>query len=219
MPLEEVASTFERCIREAGVFERDVPGGSLAETEIVRLENRKWVVIAAGISLEDANSLFPVTGTRAERATKAVNVLGGGQASFLFVIRPFSPADGWSPLAFVTPFLHRGRVPFIEIRQGGYFRLWGHNPGEARLSSFRWELDHVASAQEPIEEWLRPWSRQLGYNPAHAPSHLHLNSPPIPPNSGADSRVEHSHGDLRLAPGLPNPLAMIFSLAAWLRAN
>lgn len=219
MPLEEISRTFEKCIRDAGVFERDVPGGSLAETEVIRIENKKWVAIAAGIGREDADALYPVSSKRARRATTPVNVVGGGQASFLFVVRPVPQEELGSPTQVVTPFLPRGRVPFIEIRQRTFLRLWELKPGEARLASFRWEVDPLASSKEPIEEWLREWIRELAFNPAHAPSHVHFNSPPLPPDSEADSRAEHSPQELRLAVGGANPLALILSLASWIRKN
>jgi len=219
MPLEEISRAFERCIREAEVFQRDVPGGSVAETDVVKMDNKRWVAVAAGIGREDAGALYPVTSKRAQRATTPVHVLGGGQASFLFVVRPVPQEEVRSPTHFVTPFLRRGRVPFIEIRQGAFLRLWDLNPGEARLTSFRWEVDPLASSKEPMEEWLREWDRDLGFNPAHAPSHVHFNSPPLPPDSGADSRVDHSPGELRLAVGAANPLALILSLASWIRKS
>jgi len=219
MPLEEISRAFEACVREAGVFERDVPGGSLVEADVLRKENKSWVAVAAGIGREDADALYPVSSKRARRATTPVNVLGGGQASFLFVVRPVPQEDLRSPTQLVTPFLPRGCVPFVEIRQGAFLRLWGLNPGEARLASFRWELDSLASSKEPLEEWLREWDRELGFNPTHAPSHVHVNSPPLPPDSGADSRAEHSPQELRLAVGAANPLALILSLACWIRKS
>lgn len=220
MDLETIKRVFERCIREAGVFDRDVPGKSLVEAEVLRKSTGKWLVIAAGIEEQEAQSVFPVSGKRAERAAIPLNVLGGAQASFLFVVRPVHSSTGLKALAaFVTPFAPGERVPFVELDSGAYLRLWDLPRTTAGLTSLRWELDPIAHRQEPMERWLQNWAKILEYNPAHAPSHLHLNSPPVSPNSDTTSRAEHSFGDLRLAVGIPNPLSLILSLAAWLRAN
>ncbi len=220
MDLETIKRVFERCIREAGVFDRDVPGKSLVEAEVLKRSTGKWLVIAAGIEEQEAQSVFPVSGKRAERAAIPLNVLGGAQASFLFVVRPVHSSTDLKALPrFVAPFAPSERVPFVELDGGGYLRLWDLPRTTTGLTSLRWELDAIPLRQEPMETWLQKWAEILEYNPAHAPSHLHLNSPPVTSNLSPTSRGEHSFADLRLAMGIPNPLAVILSLAAWLRAN
>ncbi len=66
MELDKIADTFVECFQDAGVFERS-SGGTIIETDVIRKENKKWIVVAAGIGQDAANDLFPSNPKRAER--------------------------------------------------------------------------------------------------------------------------------------------------------
>lgn len=217
MPLQRIKSLFEECFCEAGVFSREVPGAALFETEVLKKGKKDWVVIAAGVTDDEAGSLFPGNPNRADRATKPVNLIHGGQLAVRFVLRPFEArVETLPPLPLITPFAPGRDMPFVEVLQGSFFRPSGLDGAGTGLENFRWELDVGESQRQPLEVWLRPWAAHLHHNPAHAPSHLHFNSPPLDPKG--HGRAEHPSGDLRLSVGLPNPLALILSFATWLRA-
>ena len=218
MTLNDVSSVFGACMRDAQVFERDVPSGSLFEAEALRRENKRWLAVAAGIADAESSTVFPNNPARAERATIPLNILGGGQASFFFLLRPIGfPLEEPSTFARAAHFAPRDGIPLVEIREGSYFRL-SNLPGEDnRLNHLRWELDLTTAYQDPKEEWLRPWMRRIQYNPGHPPSHIHFNAPPFDAEFVGPDRSDHSPSELRLAVGIPNPLAMILSLAVWIR--
>ncbi len=217
MELATVNGVFEVCMRDAQVFDRDVPGGSLFETETLRKERRKWLVVAAGIADNDAARVFSGSSARAERATIPLNVLGGGQASLLFVLRPLGlPVEKRSTLARLAHFAPGDDVPLVEMREA-YLRLSDLPGSDNGLNHLRWELDLVAAHDEPLEEWAQPWKSRIHSNPAHPPSHLHVNSPTTDARRAERGRMDDSRSELRLAVGIPNPLAMLLSLAAWIR--
>ena len=219
MSLTRIVDLFEECFRDAAVFQREVSGASLFETDTLRKEKKEWVVIAAGVGPGDAATFFPGNASRAERAQVPLRIASGGQLSVLFVIRPFDPGSEDLPqLPLITPFAPGRGVPYAEIRNGSFFRPSGLSGKQVVVENFRWELDVGTSQQEPMEDWLCQWKRFLGHNPAHAPSHFHFNTPPLDAGRGARGRAEHARGDLRLAVGLPNPLALILSFAGWLRS-
>jgi hypothetical protein len=146
-----------------------------------------------------------------------LSVLGGGQASFCYVLRPLVfPIEGSATFSRTTDFAPGEGIPLVEIRDA-YFRL-SNLPGDGnRVNHLRWELDPGTGHREPIEDWLLPWMERLRYNPGHAPSHIHLNAPPVDAEAVGRDQQEHSSSELRLAVGIPNPLALILSLAAWIR--
>lgn len=217
MTLDDLSRVFAACMRDAQVFERDVAGSSLFEVERLKKEKRDWLAVAAGITEEESYAVFHANPARAERATIPLNILGGGQASFLFVLRPLGfPIEGPSTFARAAHFAPRDDIPLVEIREA-YFRL-SHLPGgDIRLNHLRWELDLRAAYEHPMEEWLQPWMRRIQCNPAHPPSHIHFNAPPVDTESVGRDQSDHSRPELRLAVGIPNPLAMILSFATWIR--
>jgi len=193
------------------IFSRDVGGGNLVETEIFRHGQANWLVVAAGISAAEGRTFFPVTGNRAARAETPMSVVGAGSASLLFVLRAIQQE---SIPSNVTTF--SSDIPFIEFHTG-YFRLTDID--NSIIKQLRWEWDLQTADGEPIERWLIPWRSVIGYNPAHAPSHLHFNSPPLVLAASGRMRQEHATNELRLAIGVPNPLALLLSIAVWLRTS
>jgi len=217
MTLDNLSRVFTACMRDAQIFDRDVHSGSLFEVDSIKKEKKNWLAVAVGITEEESRTVFRANPARAERATIPLNVLGGGQASFFFLLRPVRlPIEKPSALARVAHFAPRDEIPLVEIREA-YFRL-SHLPGDDnRLDHLRWELDLTTGSEDPKEEWLRPWMARIQYNPAHPPSHIHFNAPPDDIESSNRDRSVHSPSELRLAVGIPNPLAMILSIAVWIR--
>lgn len=217
MTLNDVSSVFGACMRDAQVFERDVSSGSLFEAEALKKDNTQWLAVAAGVSDQESTILFPNNPARAERATIPLNILGGGQASFFFLLRPIGfPVEKSSTFVRAAHFAPRDGIPLVEIREA-YFRLSNLPGDDNRLNHLRWELDLTTAYQDPSENWLRPWMRRIQYNPGHPPSHIHFNAPPFDAEFVGRDRSDHSPSELRLAVGIPNPLAMILSLAGWIR--
>jgi len=204
-------------MRDAQVFDRDVASGSLFEVDSLKKEDKRWLALAAGITEEESSTVFPANPSRAERATIPLSVLGGGQVSFYFVLRPTAfPIEGLATFSRTAQFAPREGIPLVEVRDA-YFRLSNLPRDDNRLNHLRWELDLTTAHQDPIEEWLRPWMDRIRYNPGHAPSHIHFNAPPLDAEAVGRDRLEHSPSELRLAVGIPNPLALILSIAAWIR--
>jgi len=217
MTLDDVSKVFAACMRDAQVFERDVQSSSLFEMETIKKESKTWLAVAAGVTDEESGQVFPSSSIRAERATLPLNILGGGQASFFFVLRPMQfPIEKSSTFTRLAHFAPSDGIPLVEIREA-YFRLSNLPEDDNRLNHLRWELDFSVSRDDPKEDWLQPWMKRIQYNPAHPPSHVHFNSPPLDADSAGRHRSDHSPSELRLAVGVPNPLAMILSLTVWIR--
>jgi hypothetical protein len=124
---------------------------------------------------------------------------------------PF-PITQHDPISQIVHFAPAEEVPLVEIREG-FFRIRDLAENRNTVNSLRWELDAVQSRRDPIDPWLRRPASILGYNPAHPPSHLHINSYD---EDEVNMPVESS-SDLRLCVGVVNPLALVLSIAAWLR--
>ena len=111
-----------------------MPGGNLFEAERVRKERADWLAIAAGVPESEANRLFPCSSARSERATIPLSILGGGQASFLFVLRPFRrlPEDP-TPFDRIARFSPGDNIPFVDIREA-YLRLSNIPANDTRIT-------------------------------------------------------------------------------------
>ena len=217
MILDDLSRVFTACMRDALIFERDVPSGSLFEVDSLKKDNKRWLAVAAGISEGESSSVFPTNPARAERATIPLNILGGGQASFYYILRHLEwPIEKSTTFLRAAHFAPRDGIPLVEIRNA-YFRLSNLPGDDNRLNHLRWELDLTTAHQDPIDDWLRPWKNRIRYNPGHAPSHVHVNAPPFDAEAVGRDRTDHSPSELRLAVGMPNPLALILSVAAWIR--
>jgi hypothetical protein len=218
MELDKIANIFVECFQDAGVFERS-SGGTIVETDVIRKENKSWLAVAAGIDQNSANDLFGPNSTRAERACEPVSIVPDGQLSLLLILRPVSvPFQKVIDFDNVATFSPGKGIDLVQMRQGCFVRVWDVRDAKSRIHSLRWELDNVRALQNPHESWLTAWRRYLSFNPAHPASHLHINAIPFIPNAEEPERIEPSREELRLGIGVPNPLGLILSLAAWLRA-
>ena len=169
------------------------------------------MVVAAGIDVSESTEF--IQKHRQDRATIPINITPQGQLSVLLIVRP-NPDLHVGSSKFVSQFSQD--VGEIEIYQGSYLRF--DNIDSPVIQQLRWELDIVQSHKSPMETWLQPWESIVGCNPAHAPSHWHINSPPIE----VRGRRGQSHAirtpELRMATGLPNPLLLLLSVANWLKS-
>jgi hypothetical protein len=209
---ERIQSHIEGCLRQAGVFDRSVDGAQLVENEIIERAGRKWILLAAGISDDEARSLINAEHKR-ERAAVPIEISPNGILSMLLILRPLEANRPSTPGTCAVDFSRD--VGQVELYQGCYVRVDGL--ASPAIQQIRWELDLVAGHEPPVEEWLRPWARIIGCNPGHPPSHWHVNSPPIELPGRRQRRRLATPPELRLAVGLPNPLLLILSLANWLR--
>ena len=214
-----IKKQFDACFDDAGVFERDSSSGTLFEVEKIRKGNQDWLVVAAGVNEALAKKCFPGNPARQQRAELPVNIMGGGQLSFAFILRSIGAGEiNESNLEFVTTFAPKRGLPLIHLRDS-FFRLSNLPENDSKLSHLRWELDSINAFQQPHELWLHPWKDALAFNPAHPPSHLHINQTPLDDYEFSRDLSTHSPSELRLAVGVPNPLALILSVAAWKRRS
>lgn len=204
---------------DAGVFERDSASGTFFEVEKIRKGNRDWLAVAAGVSESRAKKIFPNNSGRQGRAELPVNIMGGGQLSFAFILRSIGTTEmNESTAEFVTTFAPKRGIPLIQL-QDSFFGLSNLPDNDSRLAHLRWELDSTNAFKHPHESWLHPWKDALIFNPAHPPSHLHINQTPLDEFESSRDSSTHSSAELRLAVGVPNPLALILSVAAWKRLS
>lgn len=200
MQLDQIAKVFEECFQDAAVFERS--DGTVVEIDLFKKEQQDWVVVAAGVDFDEAYSYFPNNRKRAERAGEPIRILPHGRLSVLIVVRPVAgPCDNSPQLENVTAFAPGRGVPWVQVRDHSYVRCWDIRDPDSRVQSLRWELDIQNSLSDPHEVWLNDWKRHLQRNPAHSPSHLHINAPAFVPNAPTDERIEHSLQELRLCVG------------------
>jgi hypothetical protein len=208
---ERIQGHVDGCLQQAGLFHRSVEGAQLFENEIVHKSKQKWLVIAAGISEAEAGTCFSEAHKR-ERAVIPIQINPSGQLSLLLIIRPLGQEALSTEGKYVTDFSRD--VGPVELYQGCYVRADGLPT--PTVQQIRWELDPVAGHKEPHEKWLLPWAGVVGCNPAHPPSHWHINSPAIELPGRRQRRRVVNPPELRLAVGLPNPLLLMLSLANWL---
>lgn len=217
MTLPRIADLLQSCFREARVFTPQAAGAGLIETNVCRLDGAEWLVAGAGLGESAADDYFRGHPTKRSRALHPLRANDNGQLAFLFVIRPFDLRLATELPLGVAAFAPGNQMPYIEYRNGSFFRASNLDGGSVGVQHLRWELDTRNAGARPREEWLRKWAPILGCNPAHPTSHLHVNSPPL--GDDGDDRVDSSGDDLRLAVAPPNPLALVLSFAAWLRAG
>jgi hypothetical protein len=213
--LVTIQRTFEQCFKDIAVFERYDMDGQFFEVNDVQKDNGRWLVIAAGLSEAEAKDFFAGNPARAQKSLVPLRYRSRCKISLLFVLRPFEENPKYpNQTILVSPFAPTKRIPWIEIRQA-YMRILDIPDNDIQLSSVRWEWDAVPAVRDPDEKWLRSWKYDCGFNPAHPPSHLHLNSRALVP--GSITRPGDLKNELRIAIGRPNPLAFILSIAAWFR--
>ena len=209
---EQMQRHLEGCLLQSSVFERTIEGAQLFDVDMVDKAGVKWLVIAAGISDVEARSY--IQSHHRERATVPMQLTPQGQASILLIIRPWPPSTPYDDTKYITYF--SVDVGVIELYQGSYVRI--DNIESPAIRQIRWELDAVAGHRPAIEPWLRGWECVVRCNPAHAPSHWHINSPPIVQLGRRDQHRTIVPPELRIATGLPNPLLLLLSIANWLRS-
>lgn len=212
-----IQSSFIQCFKNIAVFKRSESDGQYFEANDIQKEKRRWLVVAAGVDASEAQKLFSGTPKRAEKALIPLRYKANCKISLLFVLRPFdNDLNSVSESIFVAPFAPRKRIPLVEIRQS-YLRVSQIPGNKNQLNNLRWEWDIANALNTPVEKWLRNWNDDCGFNPAHPPSHLHLNSDRYDSSPKKSQRPVDTEIDLRLAIGKPNPLALLLSIATWLR--
>ncbi len=215
--LSAIHRVFSQCFHDTGIFKRDNNQNDFFEITNIKKDNKQWLVIAAGISPQDASNFFAGSKTREENALYPITIRKSCKLSLLFVVRPADNQNSpHSPSLMTLPFSKRNSIPEIEVRKA-YIRINDLPDNDKNLSNIRWECEIRESLEEPMESWLREWKNDLGYNPAHPPSHLHLNSDYTNQDQSSNTRKGDLTDNLRLAIGEPNPLALILSLASWIR--
>lgn len=204
---------FTQCFKDIAVFERFSSDGHYFESNDLIKEAKRWLVIAAGINEDDAKKYFNSHPNRFRKAIIPLSYKSLAKISLLFVIKPLSiNSKHASSEELVAPFAPNRGIDLIEIRQG-FIKVNDIPDNSQNLKSIRIDWELLPSLQEPFEKWLCSWKRECGFNPAHPPSHLHLN----PKSSLGGNRPGDLVDDLRLYLGKPNPLALILSIANWLR--
>lgn len=213
-----IRDTLTECFRESGVFAPLDSTGTYFQADSIRKDEKLWLAIAAGVDDSEARDLFRGHSTRIQRAQLPLRVRQISEISLLFVVRPFEGGLGnVSPLSLVVPFTPRLGIECLEVRQA-YFRLWDLPENKHGLRNLRWEWDAVQAKEPSLEKWLHRWQKDIGFNPAHTPSHLHLNTDRVKPGDHSREQPGEKFDELRIALGSPNPLAFILGIAAWLRA-
>lgn len=215
--MNQIQNLFERCFCEALVFKRQEHGGAFFETEVINKDHKDWLVLAAGLDQKIASRFFSGNPGKIRRASIPIRYKNACEISFLFMMHPLTDSEPKTALLkLITPLSTDSDAPWVEIRQA-YFKIDGIPNNEHRLFNLRWEWDTKESQSPPFEKWLTPWKNKLGYNPAHSPSHLHINCADNDVDELRDPRAGDTSHELRLAMGLHNPLALILSFAVWLR--
>jgi hypothetical protein len=213
--LTTIQKVFQQCFTDIAVFERSDTDGRFFEVNDIQKDNKRWLVIAAGLSQVEAESFFVGDTTRARKSLVPLRYKTSCEISLLFVLRPFEEEPKYlNQTILVSPFAPTKGIAWIEIRQA-FLRILKIPDNDACLSSLRWEWDPVPAIRDPDEKWLRSWKSDCGFNPAHPPSHLHLNSKPLDP--WVKIRPGDLKNELRIAIGRPNPLAFLCSIAVWFR--
>ncbi len=216
--LSLIQDIFSECIKDIAVLERVESDGRFFESDSIKKERKNWLVIGAGLDESEASRFFPGNSKRAENSIIPLRYKSC-KISMLFVVRPFNGEfDSISmSSSLIAPFAPRKNIPWIQIRNA-FLNVYDIPKNNNKLINFRWEWDTNHSFEEPYERWLRLWKNEIGFNPAHPPSHLHINSRTYKENIEFVKRAGDTADDLRLSFGNPNPLSLILSVAVWLRA-
>ncbi|MDM8522858.1 hypothetical protein QUF80_05740 [Desulfococcaceae bacterium HSG8] len=215
--LSLIQDIFCECIRDIAVLERFESDGRFFESDSIRKEKTDWIVIAAGLDESEAKQFFPGNSKRAERSAAPLRYKSC-KISMLFVVKPFDGDMNSISMSslLITPFAPNKNIPLIRIRNA-FLNVYDIPDNKNKLRNFRWEWDTNHSFEEPYEKWLRSWKNEIGFNPAHPPSHFHINSESYKENIEYIKRAGDSIDDLRISVGNPNPLSLILSVAVWLR--
>lgn len=214
---KRIQSIFSKCLRDTELFDRGDRDSDLFESDTIKKDNAYWLSIAAGITKPTARDIFPSNPKRAEKAIIPIRFKQTCEISLFFVVRPFEGnLSNITPLSLITPFAFESGIPWLEIRNAS-IRVSNLPQNNKKIDNIRWEWDAEMAKNKPHEPWLRVWHAECGFNPAHPPSHLHLNSNVSSFDDSTTIRNGDLADDFRLSIGNPNPLALILSLASWLR--
>lgn len=218
MSPEQVSRTIVDCFNDAGIYRRS-ENRPIVETEVAMIDSRQWVVAAAGLDTSNAERYFGSQTNRADRVREAVSIQPQGRLEILFILRPVDPANEQitNPDRIVR-FAPGRHIPFVEVGDGSFLRFDDLPDTHVPFHSLRWELDERSSHQRPLELWLTDWYEAFYQNPAHPAAHLHVDSLSNQSTKRTRSSAS-SQPELRLAMGIPNPLAMIMSVAVRLRSQ
>lgn len=210
---ENVRNALRQCLAEAEVFTPTNEAGHFFESDIVN----GWLCVAAGIDGQRIQRYFPKNNAKQCRSETGIQIEGGGKLSFALKVRQFDPVDFNDQIGNRIASFAPGRdVPYIELNDG-FIHLQDMSRGDENVGHLRWDFDASNAYQQPQEAWLSSWMTIIGFNPAHPVSHLHINQTPLDHYHSSRDAQTHSPDELRLAIGVPNPLAMFMSIAAWLR--
>ncbi len=212
-----IQETFQQCFRDIAVFERFGADGQFFEVNDFKKGNKRWLVIAAGIEDAEANEFFQGNPKRAKKSLLPLKFRDRCRISLLFLIRSFDEDPKYvNQTLLISPFAANRRIPYVEIRTA-YIRIYDIPKNDNRLLNLRWEWDTKSAVQDPLEKWLICWKAECGFNPAHPPSHLHVNSEECNSDGNKAIRPGDLEKEFRLALGRPNPLAFLLSIGAWFR--
>jgi len=214
--LSIIQETFLKCFRDTALYSRAVAGNNLFEVNNVKKDNKQWLILAAGLNDFDAALFFKDNPSRALRAKEPLTIPRTScKMSVLFVLSAFEEdAVVHDKSDRIAPFAPGNGVSFVEIREAR-LKVDGIPNNDLGIAYIRWDFDLASSFDKPIEKWAYPWRKVCGFNPIHAASHFHIN---YSENEHDDDqkRPGNSIGGLRMATGMPNPLALVLSLSAWL---
>ncbi|MCX7047264.1 MAG: hypothetical protein NTX50_17470 [Candidatus Sumerlaeota bacterium] len=121
MELDDLTRIFEQSLSEAG-FERPEYSGGLFEANIIRKDNREWLVVAAGINEAEAAELFPHHKNQAAKASAPLRLGRTCYFSLLFVVRPFELNSSQIIGDWLFPFAPGDGFPHVEMRKA-YIKL------------------------------------------------------------------------------------------------
>lgn len=215
--LTTIQRTFQQCLKDISIFGRFDTDGQFFEVNDIQKENRRWLVIAAGIEEAEADQLFSGYQRRAQDSLIPLKYRSTCRVCLLFILRPFDQELRYQKqTTLVSPFCSSRGIPWVEIRQA-YVRIFDIPNNANKLQNIRWEWEIGPALQSPLEKNLQPWKDNCGFNPAHPPSHLHLNSIVYETNAHLKRETSDPETELRLAIGRPNPLAFLLSIAVWLQ--
>ena len=211
--------TFIKCFKDIALFERIESDGRFFESNDIHKENKRWLVIASGISKTETKEFFRGNLNRSEKALEPLKFRMNCIFSFLFVLRPYNEEidiSNTTETDYIAPFAPNQGISYVLIRNG-YIRISDFPENNNSIKNLRWEWDIRKALENPNEKWLNYWKSECGFNPAHPPSHLHINSEYSFSIDRTKQRAIESDIEFRLAVGKPNPLAIILSIATWLR--
>lgn len=203
---------ISKCLKDIAIFQRNGADGDYLESNDVEKEGKRWVVIAAGLDEQKAQHYFSGSPKRMEKAMLPLCCKEKCKLSIFLILKPcFGNGESISNSEFLVPFARSSGVEHVEIREG-QIKIWDIADNNQNINSMRIDWDLPPSLDDPYEHWMLTWKDECGFNPAHPPTHLHINSTPDEVTVRRGDRID----DLRLSLGKPNPLAILLSISSWI---